>query len=225
VADSGTTYERISEDEFVYDVAVRLKALLENHGYTVKQTVYDADTGHTPQKTLKNGTREYLDYGNGRRLHLKKKYLSKRCALMDNLFDRKADPIMVSLHINYKNRFLGGATIYYPDESYGQPLATKRSKTLAKSLNQQMADAGVYMHGLSFFGMHFNVLPVLRHKFHGDKDFKLAHFKLTGITNKVLIELANIKTPSDAARMYDPDYRQRLAYGVFRGIVAFDPQP
>jgi len=55
-------------------------------------------------------------------------------------------------------------------------------------------------------------------------------YRVKGMTSREnpwsvrVIHLA-IRTLGVYARMYDPDYRQRLAYGVFKGIVAFDPQP
>ena len=219
--DKGTTYYSITEDEFNYDISVRVKALLEKAKYTVHQTVYDSKTRYTPREKLSNNTAEYLFYGWHKKTLLSKRYLTRRCKLIDDVYPAEKNPLLVSIHVNYTEPRIVGATFYYSGiEAYGSEQTDKNSLALAQELERAFTTRRVPTASLEIHGATYDwPIPNIRDDI---KEGRLAIFTMTDLTTKVLIEVGNIHNSHEQQRLTDPKRRQEISEAIFLGIVSYD---
>ncbi|MBI5390820.1 N-acetylmuramoyl-L-alanine amidase [Candidatus Woesearchaeota archaeon] len=229
-ADHGTQVASTDEDEIAYDIAVRVKSLLEHQCYEVYQTTFDQDTGYRPQDKLTNGTHEFLNLPNGRHMKLDKPYLSRRCKLINSLY-RGEEPILVSLHINSTYPIMSGVKFYYPSaELYGSQTVTNNSQSLGLALSSSIKKHGLPtfdIQALADLGIDFfpDLVETMHRQSQNGKPFKLGLFaKTPQVYSKVLIECGNLRNKTDEERLMTPSYRQNLAVAISDGIISYEQQ-
>jgi len=216
--DSGTKIAMIYEDEIAYDISVRVRKLLIENDYKVHQTIYDSTTKFELQNELDNNYDEFLMYGNGELLRLEEKFLTKRCSLINSIYDLNQNPILVSIHINSDYSFIQGACFFHPSKKdSSSEEAELKSIKLAEKINQTFENNRIPTHSVDFFGLKLNVLRnILPYN-----KFILAIFNLTELEEKILIECANIRNKTDLKRLLTQEGRQEIANAIYQGIVSY----
>lgn len=221
--DSGATNHLVIEDEVAYDIATRVRQLLLQEGYLVHQTVYDATSGFEPKTALTNEDGEYLINAECGRTKLNKKYLTKRCKIINDAYDLKQDPLLVSIHVNSTNKFIYGASFYYPDaEKYKSPKTEANSKEFAEIINTSFQDLKVPVYSVRFLWFDLDILEKVRSDFNRKDGPSLALFRLTDINNKVLVEVGNLRNKTDYERLQKPEERQLIAQAIYTGIKFYN---
>jgi N-acetylmuramoyl-L-alanine amidase len=213
----GTTQAAVAEDEITYDISVRVTNMLTEAGYEVHQTVYDKKTKFKPQDMLTNDKNEFLVEKTGKKRPMKKKYLSKRCRIINSLYKGK-DPVAVSIHVNATNPLITGASFYYPGaERYGSEEIAKASRKLAHTLEKAFKEREVPTYSLG-------PIPIraVFNRFHRGDNWYAAVFKRTSdVKSKVVVETGNAQNKSDAARLVTTEGRQEIAEAIVAGIVSY----
>jgi len=218
--DTGATIEGISEDEVAYDITVRVRQLLLQEGYSVHQTVYDRKTKFTPLEKLVSNREEFLVDGRGVKTKLTRRFLGKRCQIINNFYDQQDEPILVSIHVNSLYFFVQGACIYYPSEkTYGSEETEKRSKKLAEAVKTSLKEHNIPTYSIDFLGFELDFLPDTKNF----DNFRLAIFK-TRLEDKILVECGNLQNGNDQRRLLDPREREKMAVAIYKGISSYVQQ-
>lgn len=195
--------ETLCEDEYAYDVALRLARNLEEQGAIVEMVIQDKNDGIREGAYLKCDKDERL--ANGEKLPAKQ---MARLVQRTNYINRKhhqyskqgyKDQVVVSLHVdsNSKSTKQDVFFCYYRH--------SETSKLLAKQIRNTFAEKyKKYQSNRNYNGfLHERGIYVLRK------------------TNPpaVLIELANINNPYNHKRILQPENRQALANWIYEGLT------
>jgi N-acetylmuramoyl-L-alanine amidase len=195
---------RVVEDEYVYDIALRIQRIVRARGGLAFMTITDTmgERNWLPNRIFPDARTE--------RFALDKtivragtRGLNKRLAY-GNLISRrypKHRQVWMSIHFDVVGRStdIAGIRIIAPDTEL--PIAVALGKTFATS-RRLRADN-----------------PVVQN---GDRDFGLRRlFVLTArnrIRNRVLIEMGNFNNPSDLWRIRDYRVRDLYVHGIVRAL-------
>jgi N-acetylmuramoyl-L-alanine amidase len=193
----------LCEDEYAYDVALRLCRNLLAHGATAYVINRDPDDGIRDDQYLNCDTDEVL-WGNIRMYRNQKARLTQRSNVINALYDRNksngvAQQTTIVLHVDSRaKRERTDIFFYYQDGNLqGRRLANR----LHGSMKQHYAK---YQAGRGYEG------TVSTRDLHMLRECK---------PTTVYIELANIRNPSDQQRILIPRNRQLVADWLFRGLL------
>ena len=205
--DPGATCEDCSsllcEDEYAYDVALRLARNLEEHGAIVEMVIQDKNDGIRNGKILKCDKDERLANGKklpGKqltRLQQRTNYINKKTSIYRKQGIK--DQVVVSIHVdsNSKSTKQDVFFCYAKGSAVSKELARTMSKTFAKKYKQHQRNRTYSGH------LHARQIYVLRNT----------------APPAVLIELANIRNKHDHKRILQEGNRQALANWIFDGLV------
>ena len=186
----------LCEDEYAYDVALRLVRLLVSHGATAYMMVRDPDDGIRDEAYLKCDKDEQV-WGEQEIPLDQKERLAQRTELINQLTGRylKAgitDQTIIEIHVDSRHRHHETDVFFYyrPDDEPSKALALKMHKTFLqkymKTRSQKDYNGTVSARGL--FTLRETTTPVA-----------------------VYIELGNIRNDWDQQRLVIPNNRQALA--------------
>lgn len=194
----------LCEDEYAYDVSLRLCRLMVANGATAYMIVRDPNDGIR--------SKEYLDcdedeevWGGAKLPFNQKARLFQRSNLINELYDKHrlqgvSNMTAVMIHIDSRSRGERTDVFFYhhADSEEGKDLADKLHQVFKAKYKQYRA--GGYYHGsVSSRGLHM-----------------LRECKPTS----VYIELANIRNYSDQQRIVIEKNRQLLAEWLYEGLTA-----
>lgn len=223
--DKGATVSEITEDEITYDITVRVRQILLEKGYTVHQTVYDQSTGTIPKDVLSTNDNEALWYPDDRHLLLDRKYLTKRCELINTRYPPETKPLLVSIHVNSASPAFTGASFYFPTaDVYGSVEVEEQSRLFAHVLDDAFHDLGVPTYALdiggsSFDGIILDLQGNPNRKDSSGNPLRLALFdKTPDVKTKVIVETGNLRNASDLGYLLSVDGRQKIAEAIAEGI-------
>ena len=195
--------KELCEDEYAYDVSVRLARNLEEHGAIVEMVVQDKNDGIRDGQYLKCDKDERL--ANGEKLPINQ---MERLVQRTTYINRKheaykrqghKDQVVVSIHIDSNSKSTR------QDVFFCHYRHSKRSKELASQIRNTFAEKyEQYQKGRNYKGhLHERGIYVLRK------------------TNPpaVLIELGNIKNTYNHKRILPATNRQALANWIFEGLT------
>jgi N-acetylmuramoyl-L-alanine amidase len=192
----------LCEDEYAYDVTLRLARDLTQHGATVHVIIQDKNDG------IRDGA--FLDCDrdetcNGKKLPLRQlDRLKQRADHINRLYSKykkqgvkKQTAIMI--HVDSKNQEQRQDVFFY---HYGDD---KRSKDLAYGLKSTFEDKyEIFQKGRGYKGYVANRGLYMLRKVN---------------SSAVYVELANIKNKSDHIRLMESANRQALANWLFEGLT------
>lgn len=194
---------KLCEDEYAYDVSLRLVRNLLEHGAIAYMIIRDPNDGLRDGEILPCDYDEYC-WGNFKIPRSQKSRLYQRSDAINELFERHKkqgikDQTVVTIHIDSNNQSHQADVFFYyfPGSSAGKKLAKKVRDTL-KAKYKKYRKSGKYSGTVKPRDLHM-----------------LREAKPTGI----FIELGNIRNRHDQQRFIKESNRQALANWLYEGLV------
>lgn len=193
----------LCEDEYAYDVSLRLARNLEEQGAKVEMVIQDKNDGIRDAQTFRCDKDEVLADGSKiplnhmKRLQQRTNYVNKKYKFYR---DRGyQDQMVISLHVDSNSKSVRQDVFfcYAKGSKESQKIAADLSQTFQRKYDKHQRNRGYKGH------LHERGLWVLR---------KTA-------PPAVLIELANIKNRNDHRRILLESNRQALANWIYDGIL------
>ncbi len=196
--------DRLYEDEYAYDITLRLARRLLEHGASVYMVVQDEDDGIRDLAILKHDDHEYYL---GRlpisRDHLRR--LSDRVDIVNNLYERhrkKArQQIMVTIHLDSRSHGKRIDIFYYYQAN--NPKSKKLANTLLAKVDEKYA---AKQPGRGY---------------EGSVSTRDLHVLSEAKPVAVYIELGNIRNKKDQDRFIIADNRQAVANWLCEGVIDY----
>ncbi|TAK47366.1 MAG: N-acetylmuramoyl-L-alanine amidase [Saprospiraceae bacterium] len=192
----------LCEDEYAYDVALRLVRNLVAHGATAYMITRDPDDGIRDDKYLKCDSDEVV-WGNKPIKVRQKPRLFQRSDVINELYDKhekQGVTVQKLIIIHVDSRARGNQTdlyfYYHPDDPQGKKLATELYKSVEANYKK-------YRNGRGYDG------SVTSRDLHMLRESKVP---------SAYVELGNIKHPQDQQRLIIASNRQLLADWLFEGL-------
>ncbi len=193
----------ICEDEYAYDVALRLCRLLVSHGATAYMIVRDPDDGIRSGEILPCDTDEIVWGGEGLPFNQKAR-LFQRSDIINDFYEKHrlkgvATQIVIEIHVDSrsKGQRIDAFFCHHAESAAGKALAENLQKTFRQKYAQ-------YQKGREYTG------TVEARGLHMLRECKPA---------SVFVELGNIRNPSDQQRIILEKNRQLLAEWLFEGLT------
>jgi len=199
---NGSKKATLCEDEYAYDIALRLARNLLQHGATVHVIVEDANDGIRDEKHLKCDRDERV---NGKTLPLKQKArLVQRAAEINRLYrgykkQGKGKQTAIFLHVDSNNEHKQQDVYFYHHKK------SKSGKKLAKNIRDTFDKK--YKKYQKNRGYKGTVKP---------RGLYVLNFTQP---TSVFVELANIRNKSDHKRLLIHENRQAVANWLYEGLV------
>lgn len=195
--------KKICEDEYAYDVTLRLCKKLVAHGGTAYMITRDANDGIRSTELLTCDSDETV-WGGATIPYGQKERLSQRTDIVNTLFEKHkaqgvSNQILIEIHVDSRSHGRRTDVYFYHHSTSdsGQTLAENIQRILKAKYSQ-------YRKGEEYSGTV------------SARDlFTLREAKPTG----VYVELANIKNYGDQQRIVLPSNRQLLAEWLFEGLT------
>ena len=206
--DPGAIYKSdgpmLCEDEYAYDVCLRLARDLMQHGATVHVIVQDKNDGIRDDRYLEPDQDERTI--NGLKIPInQKKRLRQRVADINSLYDvyKKKKNIksqtLVEIHVDsrHEDQRIDVFFSYPKGSKEGEKLATNIYNTFEKKYAK-------YQSGRGYSGST------------GEQNWYIIN---NAKPTSVFVEMANIKNEEDHERILNPSNRQAVANWIFEGII------
>lgn len=194
--------KRLCEDEYAYDITLRLARKLLEHNATVYMTVQDPSDGIREDNYLDCDSDE-LYYGGDTISGNQTTRLLKRSEIMNELYDKhkktakSQTALMIHVDSRYEEKRIDIFYYYNEDDAKGKLLANTIYQTIKEKYAQNQPGRGYYG--------TISTRSLL----------ELRKTKATG----VYIELGNIQNPTDQVRFLDPNNRQAIANWLYLGLL------
>ena len=192
----------VSEDEYAYDVSLRLARYLMSEGATVHVVIQDPNDGIRDSDDLDN---DYDETCLGAKIPRNQKLrLRQRASAINKLYSKHKKEgvkkqIAIMIHIDSNNKSKNQDVYFY------HHMTSRSSKTLAQSLqNTFKAKYNHFQKGRGYGGY-----------IRGRNLFMLNYTYPTS----VYVELANIRNKFDHKRIRDASNREALAKWLFEGLT------
>ena len=193
----------LCEDEYAYDVALRLCRNLISHGATAYMIIRDANDGIREDKFLKCDQDEVV-WGNIAVHRSQKPRLFQRSDVINELYEKHrlqgvAEQTAIAIHVDSRS---GGERTdvffyHYPGEDNGRQLAQKMQRSMRQKYKQYQKNR----------------------KYHGTVTGRDLHMLRETVPTTVYIELGNIRNTNDQQRLILAKNRQYLADWLFEGLL------
>lgn len=196
--------KELCEDEYAYDVALRVTRNLISHGATAYMIVRDENDGIRDGEFLKCDTDEIV-WGGAKILASQKPRLFQRSNKINELYEKHkkqgvTDQRNIVIHVDSRGKRQRADVFFYyfPESKDGKKLAKKVHSTLKKKYRKYRRSRG----------------------YNGTVTARDLHMLRECKPTSVYIELGNIKNPNDQKRIVVKSNRQTLANWLFEGIIA-----
>ena len=194
----------LCEDEYAYDVALRLARKLIENGATAYVIVRDTDDGIRDSDICACDFDELL-YGNKTIPASQKPRLFQRSDLINQLYEqnKKAglnDQTLIEIHVDSRSKGTSTDVFFYfkPGDDLGERLATHVHKTFS-----------------------LNYLQKRNRTYHGTVTARDLHMLRETKPLGLYVELCNIRNVTDQQRILKASNREALANWLFEGISTF----
>ncbi|MDX9790005.1 MAG: N-acetylmuramoyl-L-alanine amidase [Candidatus Kapabacteria bacterium] len=192
----------LHEDEYAYDVSLRLARKLIEHGAEVYVIVQDPNDGIRDEKYLKNSFDEF-HYGNVAIPTQQIERLAQRTNIINNLYKSNSSKGLkqycIETHVDsrYTGKKVDIFFYHHYSSSAGKTMAENLKKTIKQKYDKAQPGRG-YEGSVSSRNLYMirNVIPVC-----------------------VFIEIGNIQNPRDQIRIIEPNNRQAIANWLTDGII------
>lgn len=193
----------LCEDEYAYDVALRLVRNLIAHGATAYMITRDPNDGIRDEEYLKCDSDE-LTWGNLKVPAPQKPRLFQRSDAINELYEKHRkqgvkDQKLIVIHVDSRGKREQTDLYFYyhPDDKKGKKLATAMHKSMEANYKKYRKGRG-YAGSVTSRDLHM-----------------LRETKVTS----AYIEIGNIKHPTDQQRIIVPRNRQLLADWLLDGLM------
>jgi len=193
----------LCEDEYAYDVALRLTRNLVAHGATAYMVIRDPNDGIRNSETLKNDTDEYC-WGNLKVPRPQKKRLYQRSDMVNALYQKHknqgiTDQKLVAIHVDSRNKREQTDMFFYhfPGSPDGKKLANTVRKAIKKKYNEVRPGRG----------------------YKGTVTARDLHMLRETPTTSLYVELGNIRNAYDRQRLLPYKNRQLIADWLYIGLA------
>ena len=194
---------QLCEDEYAYDVSLRVVRNLLEHGALAYMIVRDPNDGLRSGEYMPCDYDEYC-WGNYKIPRNQKRRLFQRSDAVNELFERHRqqgiqDQTLVTIHIdsNNKSQQTDVFFYYFPGSKDGKSLAKKMHKTLGSKYEKYRKSG----------------------KYHGTVTPRDLHMLREPKPTSVFIELGNIRNTYDQQRLILENNRQALANWLSEGLI------
>lgn len=191
---------RLCEDEYAYDVALRLCRNLIAHGATAYMINRDINDGIRADKYLSCDEDEVL-WGNITMVASQRERLFQRSNIINALYDSNlkkgvTDQKMIVIHVDSRTQGKQIDLFFYykPEDEKGRQLASQMQKTMKKKYARYR-------------------------DYHGTISSRSLHMLRETKPTSVYIELGNIRNSRDQQRILLETNRQALANWLFEGLL------
>ncbi len=195
--------KQICEDEYAYDVSLRLTRYLLQHGALVYMITRDPDDGLRSGKYLKHDTDEYC-WGKYKISRNQKTRLYQRSDAINTLYESHLslghkDQTVVTIHIDSRSKSQNTDVFFYyfPGSEAGKKLAKNMHKTFANKYKKYRSSG----------------------KYHGTVTARDLHMTREPKPNSVFVELGNIQNAYDQQRFMLETNREALAKWMYEGLI------
>jgi len=193
----------LDEDEYAYDVSLRLARNLLQHGAEVYLTIIDPNDGIRDDKFLKNSNNEL--FGNGEEISGNARdRLQARIDYINEIYSKKKNKQhrLIVLHVDSRQVEQKIDIFFYnqPEDKISHEYAAILLRTIEDKYLTNQPKRG-YQGTLTERNL-----------------FMLRHAPCTA----VYIELGNIQNPQDQIRLIEPNNRQAIANWLTLGIIKAD---
>jgi len=192
----------LCEDEYAYDVALRLARYLIEHGATAYMITRDPDDGIRDEKYLSCDTDE-LVWGNEKILVSQKPRLFQRSDVINTLYEKHkkqgvTEQTAIIIHVDSRSRKEQTDLFFYyhPDSPKSRQIARRLHDTFRKKYKIYRRNG----------------------QYHGTVTARDLHMLRETKVPSVYIELGNIRHPRDQQRIMLPNNRDALARWMFEGL-------
>lgn len=193
---------QLAEDEYAYDVTIRLARTLMEHGATVYMIVQDPNDGIRDESILKMSTDEVnypnqpIAYNHTQRLRQRTNAINKLYAQHKGAYQR-----MLAIHVDSRSKSQNIDVFFYHHENSapGKKLAETIHQTFTENYNRHQPNrdySGNVSHRSNLYVVKYSYPPT------------------------VFIELGNIRNDLDQRRFVLPNNRQALANWICEGVIA-----
>lgn len=193
---------QLAEDEYAYDVTIRLARTLMEHGATVYMIVQDPNDGIRDESVLVMDNDE-INYPAEKISYSQKERLRQRTRAINNLYaqHKGAYQRMLAIHVDSRSKSQNIDVFFYHHEN--SALGQKMAETIHQTFTSKYRR---YQPNRDYFGSvsHRSSLYVI----------KYTH------PPTVFIELGNIRNDLDQRRFVIANNRQALANWICDGIIA-----
>jgi len=241
----------LPEDEYVYDIVCRIRRILRRETRAkVYVTVKDLRTGYRVRNSrrLRHDSNEVLLTSPVYRNTDSRVSANLRCYLVASIYSslpRSArlnnKVVFTSLHADALYRELSGATVYVADAYlsrralrrrggiYDRIRESRRVGPIRVSFRQRIRSEG-YSRDLASelvaaFARHniptLSYHPIRDRIIRGRRRFVPAVIRHNPVPTKLLLEVANLKNPSDCRRLMDPRQRERIARAYVEALKRY----
>lgn len=191
--------KELHEDEYAYDIVLRLGRELLRRGAVVHFIIQDAKDGIRDDAVLKNSKRETCM---GKEIPLNQvARLQQRCEAINRLYRKGGGTYRRAVFVHVDSRSRGKQTdvFFYhaPASKKGQQLAKRLQTTFAAKYGRHQPNRG----------------------FRGTVSERNLYVLRNTTPVGVFLELGNIQNARDQQRLVIPDNRQALANWIAEGIV------
>lgn len=191
----------LCEDEYAYDVSIRLAKGLLEHGAKVYMILQDPNDGIRDSQFLEPDSDEYF-YGGDLISHNQATRLTRRAEIMNKLHkENKGAKSQTALIIHVDSRYQDKRIDIFFYHKQGDSEGRAIANTLYKTIKQKY-DAN--QPGRGYYGTI------------SSRD--LLEIRKTN-PHPVYIELGNIQNPNDQIRFIDPNNRQAMANWLVEGLI------
>lgn len=193
----------LCEDEYAYDVALRLCRKLIEHGATAYMITRDNDDGIREGLYLKCDTDEEV-WGGAPILRSQKGRLFQRSDAINALYEKNrslgfADQTVLAIHVDSRTKNERTDLFFYYQRN------SQKSKDLARNLHQTMKEKYAKYRANGAY--------------HGTVSTRDLHMLREVTPPTVYIELANIRNLHDQRRIVLESNRQALANWLYEGLL------
>jgi N-acetylmuramoyl-L-alanine amidase len=194
----------VCEDEYAYDVALRIVRLLLAQGATAYMITRDKNDGIRDDQYLKCDQDEVV-WGNERIHRGQKTRLFQRSDVINTLYEKHrkqgvkdADQRLIIIHVDSRGKREQTDLFFYyhPDDKQGKTLATNMHKTVESNYKRINKNRG----------------------YDGNVTSRDLHMLRETKVSAAFIELGNIKHPTDQKRIFLSTNRQLLAQWLYEGV-------
>lgn len=192
----------VAEDEYAYDVTIRLARVLMEHGATVYMVIQDPNDGIRDEGVLKMD-RDEVGYG-GKVIPLNQSArLRQRTEIVNSLYPKHkgAYQRMLAIHVDSRSESQNIDVFFYHHEN------SKDGEKLAKNIHQ------------TFTSKYKRYQPNRDYSGNVTQRSSLYVIKYSHPPT-VFIELGNIRNDKDQRRFVIPDNRQALANWIYEGLLS-----
>lgn len=193
---------RLMEDEYAYDITLRLARVLLEHDATVHIVIRDPDDGIRDERWLKSDTHE-TTYPQQSIPRSQLQRLRQRAAAVNQLYEKRPGPGLyhrvVVIHVDSRavdNR-VDVFFYHHRASSMGKRLAQNIRDTFESNYRQHQPDRG----------------------YRGTVTTRSLYMLNATVPPAVFIELGNIRNPRNQYRFIDPKNRQALAEWIAEGLM------